>query len=152
WIHKPGCYSAGAIRESGMTRKRISDLTARDRHLAPFCRCGAETALHCLHALLTAMEGVRQAEDIEDLHHARVASRRLRSLLPLFTVCLSRQTSKRWRKHLRRLTRALGVARDTDVQMAWAQHFLDHKASTQERPGVERLLLRLLQQRDALHP
>jgi CHAD domain-containing protein len=135
-----------------MKRKRISDKTVRAKRLAPFCLCGAQSALHYLHTLLTAMEGVRQAEDSECLHHTRVASRRLRSILPLFTECLSRQTCNRWRKHLRRLTRALGAARDTDVQMAWAQHFLDHEASTQERPGVERLLLRLQQQRYALHP
>lgn len=93
------------------------------------------------------MEGVRQAEDSECVHDLRVAARRLRSLLPLLTACLSRKTCERWRKPLRRLTRALGEARDTDVQGTCVQHFIDHEASAGERPGVERLLLRLQQRR-----
>ena len=75
--------------------------------------------------------------------------RRLRSLLPLFAACLSRKTGKRWRTQLRRLTLALGEARDTDVQVTCVQHVLDHEANAEERPGVERLLLRLQQRRQA---
>lgn len=93
---------------------------------------------------------MRQAEDTECLHDLRVAARRLRSLLPLFAACLSRQTCDRWRKHLRRLSRALGEARDTDVQIACVQHFVEQEARPEERPGAERLLLRLQQQRQAL--
>jgi CHAD domain-containing protein len=99
---------------------------------------------------MTNLERVRQAEDSEGVHRTRVASRRLRSLLPLFAVCLSRQTCEQWRKQLRRLTRALGEARDTDVKIVCVEHFLEHAASLQERPGGERILLRLQQQRQAL--
>jgi len=99
---------------------------------------------------MSAMDGVRQAEDSECLHRMRVASRRLRSVLPLWAACLTRPTCDRWRKQLRRLTGGLREARDTDVQMACVQHFLAHEASAQERPGVERLLLRLQQRRRAL--
>src|SRR5262249_30426429 len=94
--------------------------------------------------------GVRRAEDSECVHDLRVASRRLRSIVPLLAVCLSQQMCGRWRKQLRRLTRALGEARDLDVQSACVQRFLDREASPQERPGVERLLLRLQQRRQGL--
>jgi CHAD domain-containing protein len=133
-----------------MKRKRTIATTSGTSLLAPLCLCGAQTALKYLEALRAAMEGVRQAEDSECVHHTRVASRRLRSILPLFATCLSRKACDRWRKQLRRLTRALGEARDTDVQIACVQGFLDQEASAQERPGVERLLLRLQQRRHVL--
>ena len=99
---------------------------------------------------MAEMDGVRQAEDRECVHRMRVASRRLRSVLPLFATCLSRQTCARWRKQLRRVTRALGAARDTDVQIVCVQQFVHHRASAEEHGGGERLLLRLEQQRQAL--
>jgi CHAD domain-containing protein len=106
-------------------------------------------ALQYLHALMAEMDGVRQAQDRECVHRMRVASRRLRSVLPLFGPSLLRQTCARWRKQLRRVTRALGAARDTDVQMACVQQFLHDSASPEEHAGVERLLLRLEQRRQA---
>ena len=80
----------------------------------------------------------------------RVASRRLRSALPLCAPALSRQTCARWRKQLRRVTQVLGAVRDTDVQMACVQQFVHDSASPEEQAGVERLLLRLEQRRQAL--
>jgi CHAD domain-containing protein len=80
----------------------------------------------------------------------RVASRRLRSVLPLCAPALARQTCARWRKQLRRVTRALGAARDTDVQIAYVYQFLHDRASAEEQTGVERVLLRLEQRRQAL--
>jgi CHAD domain-containing protein len=99
---------------------------------------------------MAEMDGVRHAEDRECVHRMRVASRRLRSVLPLFAASLSRQTCARWRKQLRRVTRVLGAVRDTDVQMACVQQFLHDNASAEEHAGVERLLLRLEQRRQAL--
>jgi CHAD domain-containing protein len=133
-----------------MKTTRKTDMAAVTKRRAPLCLCGARSSLHYLHDLIANMERVRQAEDSEGVHRTRVASRRLRSLLPLFALCLSRKTCERWRKQLRRLTRALGEARDTDVKIACVEHFLEHAASLQERPGGERLLLRLQQQRQAL--
>jgi CHAD domain-containing protein len=133
-----------------MKSKRKAAPMAGVKRLAPLCLYAARTALSYLDALTAAMEGVRRAQDSECVHHMRVASRRLRSILPLLAGCLARQRCDRWRKQLRRLTRALGAARDTDVQLAWVQRFLDQEASAQERPGVERLLLRLQQRRQAL--
>jgi CHAD domain-containing protein len=133
-----------------MQTTRKTNATAKARRLAPLSLCGARNALKYLHALMAEMEGVRQAEDRECVHRMRVASRRLRSVLPLFAFSLSRQTSVRWRKQVRRVTRALGAARDTDVQMAWVQQFLHDRASAEEQAGVERLLVRLEQQRQAL--
>jgi CHAD domain-containing protein len=133
-----------------MTATHKTGTTAVARRLAPFCLSGARTLLHYLHDCMVDLPHVRRMEDRESVHRVRVASRRLRSFLPLFAVCVSRKTCKRWRKQLRRLTRALGGVRDTDVQIACVEHFLEHQASLAERPGIERLLLRLQQRRQAL--
>jgi CHAD domain len=45
----------------------------------------------------------------------------------------------------------LGEIRDIDVQIACVQHVREQQASLEERPGIERLLLRLQQRRHALH-
>jgi CHAD domain-containing protein len=133
-----------------MTTTHKTGTRAVARRLAPFCLSGARTLLHYLHDCMIEMPHVRRMEDRESIHHVRVASRRLRSFLPLFAICVSRKTCQRWRKQLRRLTRALGGVRDTDVQIACVEDFLEHQASLEERPGIERLLLRLQQRRHAL--
>ncbi len=133
-----------------MKTTRKTDATAKARRLAPLSLCLARTALKYLHALMAEMDGVRQAQDRECVHRMRVATRRLRSVLPLFATSLSRQTWARWRKQLRRVTRTLGAARDTDVQIACVQQFLHGRASAEEHAGVARLLLRLEQRRQVL--
>ena len=120
------------------------------RRLAPLSLRVAQTTLRSLHALRADIDGVRHAEDRECVHRLRVASRRLRTVLPLLAPALSRQTCARWRKQLRRVTRALGAARDIDVQMTCVQQFLHDSASLEEQAGVERLLLRLEQRHQAL--
>ena len=94
-----------------MKGKDLMACTIRDRRDADFCFYGARTLLKYLDAMTGMIDGVRQNEDVECLHRMRVASRRLRSLLPLFTDCLPRKQSARWRRQLRRVTRALGRAR-----------------------------------------
>ena len=133
-----------------MKAKHKADTMVQARRLAPFCLCGARTALTYLQALTAEMDGVRQAEESECLRRLRVAARRLRSALPLFTVCLSRKTCDRWRKQLRRLTRATEAARDTDVQLTFVQQVSETGASDVERAGMERVLLRLQQRRRTL--
>jgi CHAD domain-containing protein len=133
-----------------MTTTHKTGTAAVARRLAPFCLSGARTLLHYLHDVMVDLPHVHRMEDRESVHRVRVASRRLRSFLPLFAGCVSRQTCNRWRKQLRRLTRALGGVRDTDVQIAWVEHFLEQQASAAERPGIERFLLRLQQRRHAL--
>ena len=124
--------------------------TIKDKQDADFCFHGARTLLKYLNTMMGMIDGVRQNEDIEYLHRMRVASRRLRSLLPLFIDCLPPRQSARWRKQLRRVTRALGQARDADVQIACLQEALDACRDDRQRPGLERLLLRFKQQRQAM--
>jgi CHAD domain-containing protein len=108
---------------------------------------GLETLQERLPALAKEIDGVRAAEDIEYVHRMRVASRRVRNALALFGADLPRKPYAVWRDELRRITRALGAARDTDVQIAWVQNFLQQDTAEAQRVGIERLLLRLRQQR-----
>ncbi|MGE3541400.1 MAG: CHAD domain-containing protein [Candidatus Tectimicrobiota bacterium] len=135
-----------------MKAKRQRKDGAQPARLAPFCLCGAQTALTHLEALVAEITPVRQGQDPESLHRMRVAARRLRSILPLYTVCISRQTCARWRKQLRRLLKALGATRDVDVQMASVTPLRALGADEGEQAGLERVLVRLRQQHQALRP
>jgi len=100
--------------------------------------------------LAARLEGARAGGDIEFVHQARVASRRLRAGFQLFGNCFGAAKVKRWRKAVRRVTRRLGPARDKDVQIAFVRGVLAGLEPKTLRPGVQRLLLRLEQQRAAL--
>lgn len=104
-----------------------------------------------LTALVQEVEGVRLARDIEAVHRMRVASRRLRATLPLFGQQLAGKRHLVWIKSMRGITRALGAARDSDVQIEHVSKFLEQLLPP-NRSGVRRLLLRLRQQRLALQP
>lgn len=109
---------------------------------------GAAAVLERLEPLEREADGVRQGEDIECLHRMRVASRRLRTALRAFADCLPHRPLAVWRREVRRITRALGDARDLDVQL----EFLGtcRPARSVYRPGLARLRLRLAQRRAKL--
>ena len=105
-------------------------------------------------ALSRQIDGTRTGEDVECLHQARVASRRLRAALSTFRDCWPGRTFRRWRKQIRQFTVALGSARDMDVQVQYIQEILAELPEDKRpcRAGVTRLLLRLRQRREALQP
>lgn len=107
---------------------------------------GAAIILRQLSAMVDEMEGVKKAEDIEAVHRMRVATRRLRSALPIFGPFLAPRRHENWRKRIRAITRALGAARDTDVQIEHLTELVS-RLTPPERAGVRRLLLRLRQRR-----
>ncbi len=95
-------------------------------------------------------DGVRLGADPEAVHRMRVAARRLRCALVLFADHLPPKKCARWLKETRRLTRALGAARDTDVQLAFLDAVLQRprpELAAATRPGIVRLRLRLQQRR-----
>ncbi len=118
-------------------------------HRDSYCLFGAKSLLSRLQNVAKEIDGVRKPDDIERVHDMRVATRRMRSALALFEKCLPGKKVKVWNKQMRRVTRALGTARDTDVQMDFLQGFLDDITESRYRAGIWRLLLRLQQQRDS---
>ena len=96
------------------------------------------------------IEGVRKARDIEYIHRMRVASRRLRSALDVFTECIPEKKKEEWRARVKNLTQALGETRDTDVQILLLESLYQNLPDIKYRTGMRRLLLRLHQRRTKL--
>jgi triphosphatase len=69
-----------------------------------------------LAAMLTHEPGVRLGEDPEELHDMRVATRRLRAALKLYSDFLPKR-SERYERDLRWVAGALGEVRDLDVHL-----------------------------------
>ena len=83
------------------------------------CIFGIQRLLPLVDAFSNEIHGVKTAQDIEHIHRMRVASRRLRAALPLFASCFPEKKYQVWMEEIRTVTRALGEARDTDVQIAF---------------------------------
>lgn len=114
------------------------------------CLFGAEAILKRSNALSKEISGVCKAEDIECIHRARVASRRLRSALDIFQDCFPIKLVKKWRKQVRNITRVLRSARDLDVQILFLNDFISKLDNLKYQPGTKRVLLRLIQQREKI--
>lgn len=100
--------------------------------------------------LMAQFPGVREATDIECIHHARVASRRLRAALGIFGECLPQKPLARWKKQVRRVTKGLGAARDLDVQREYLVEVMTQLADPAGQPGIARLLVRTDLERDRI--
>ncbi|MDG6256280.1 MAG: CHAD domain-containing protein [Methanomicrobiaceae archaeon] len=101
-----------------------------------YCLYGARNLLDLLGALGGEIEGVREAEDIEYVHRMRVATRRIRATLPLYRNCFSKKQYRFWRLEIRNITRALGDARDADVQVDFLHKYLAALSPQETRSGT----------------
>jgi CHAD domain-containing protein len=104
-----------------------------------------------LGSLTSQFEGIRVNEDIEPVHKARVALRRLRVSLKIFSECFPSGKVKKWRRSLRKMRKQLGRARDLDVALCFLGSFIDQvPADDKSMVGLERIRLRMSQQREAV--
>jgi len=90
---------------------------------------------------LTAVLSAALAGEPEAVHQARVASRRLREVLPVLTASHER-AGRGLRKDVRRVTRALGAVRELDVALG---HFDDAEAAAGMSAAARTTTRRLLQ-------
>jgi CHAD domain-containing protein len=123
------------------------------------CIFGVQRLVPLLDAFFQEIEGVKSGQDIEYIHRMRVASRRLRAALPLFSSCIPEKKYRSWMLEIQRITRALGEARDTDVQIEFIAKLIKkiQRAVEQKNPStdypvrvtgdVETILLAQLQKR-----
>lgn len=86
---------------------------------------GRKTLYFHFQRMLYYEPGTRLGEDIEDLHHMRVATRRMRAAVRVFADYLDPAAIKPFVKALRRTGRALGAVRDLDVFRAKTQLYLE---------------------------
>ena len=117
-----------------------------------YCLFGAETLTNLLKALESQSDGVRKNNDIEYIHKMRVASRRIRAALPLFVNCFPKKSYKKWIKEIKRVTRTLGSARDTDVQIAFLNKYLDSLKDENVKMAIEILLSKHIELRSSMQP
>lgn len=116
-----------------------------------FCVLGAQSIIRRLAAFTRPIEGVRQGRDTEFVHKMRVASRRLRNAIAMFHDCLPGKKGQVWYRRIRKVTAALGEARDTDVQIQSVAEYLEKDCRPQTaRAGMDRLLLQLKRRRQKL--
>lgn len=112
----------------------------------------ARSMLDRLDAMAARVDGVRTAEDVEDVHQMRVASRRLRAALRQFRPEFPKSSVKSWSRTVRRVTRSLGPARDLDVQILFVEDAIERIEDRKAEPGLRRLALRLRQRRESIQP
>jgi CHAD domain-containing protein len=110
----------------------------------------AGLVLKQLDVLNVEIPRVRIARDIEAVHRMRVSSRRMRAVLDIFQDCLPAKRGPIWQQTIRKLTGALGAARDTDVQIVSVADTIRMLPDPLLKPGLRRLLLRLKQRRAKL--
>jgi len=109
--------------------------------------CARQLILERVAELVKHEAGTRSGEDIEALHDMRVASRRLREALEIFQVCFPPKIYDRLYERVRRVTRALGRARDADVAVEYFAKLLESSPSLIEQVAVQEILRRLAKQR-----
>jgi CHAD domain-containing protein len=95
------------------------------------------------------LQRLDEPDDIEVVHQARVACRRMRQAFIFFNDCFEQEQLVDWKKATKKFLRQLSLARDLDVQTVFLQAFIDSPLSGDKkaRPGLARLLLRLQQRR-----
>lgn len=114
----------------------------------PFYQAARPVMMTKLDDLFKHESGTRAGEDIEALHDMRVASRRLREAMNIFSICFPRRDYKPLRAIAATVTRALGEVRDRDVLLEALERYRA-EAPEQERPGVSDLIAVVRDERTA---
>jgi CHAD domain-containing protein len=113
-------------------------------HLA---EAGRKVMRFHLARMLDREPGVRNGDDIEDVHKMRVATRRQRAAWRVFGEAYKRGRTKAHRNGLRDVARRLGAVRDLDVQLETADAYRADQPVAEQR-AIERLLDSWRQHRD----
>jgi CHAD domain-containing protein len=92
-------------------------------------------------------ERVLDTDDIERVHDMRVATRRLRAVLEIFSEAFDPDQLEDVLRDVKRLADALGERRDPDVHIDAMTRFAEG-VRPEERPGVEALIA-VLRERQA---
>jgi CHAD domain-containing protein len=107
----------------------------------------APVLLAGLDALEECLPGLSEQGDIERIHRARVACRRLSARLAAFGRLFPEHPAAAYRRHVRRLLRSLGAARDLDVAISALDAILEGGLSRSHTAGARRLRMRMMQDR-----
>ena len=159
-MHRNGFWNTAVAGIMALTKISVLGNDEKEGPVRAACYFGKQRLLPLLEAFAKESDGVRAAEDIEYIHRMRVASRRIRAALPLFRFCFPAKNYTRWSEEIKEITRALGEARDTDVQIAyltkyqkraekaWKSKKSDREGESPTNPAVRYLILDLQKTRD----
>ncbi|MEM4258161.1 MAG: CHAD domain-containing protein [Candidatus Thermoplasmatota archaeon] len=123
------------------------DRTSPDRYDTRFAGASLNRFVETMEQII---QSGYQEHDIEFVHKLRVTSRRIRAALFVFKDVFSASEWKRWNTAIKNITRSLGVARDTDVQIEFLAQLLLKLPEENMRPGVEYLVQHHRQYREEL--
>ena len=101
-----------------------------------FCPYGMKHIRKGYTALKKEVSGAQAGYDATHIHRMRVASRRMRAALPIFSSCLPKKPYRRWFRAVKTITRSLGRARDLDVQIAFLEEYIRKTSSRCSEPHV----------------
>jgi CHAD domain-containing protein len=104
----------------------------------PFALAAARAVRVRAEEMFDHSEGVLDTTDIERVHDMRVASRRLRAVLEIFSPCFPKTEFKAALRDVKALADALGERRDPDVQVE-ALEELAGALPARQRPGLQAL-------------
>ncbi|MEA1951565.1 MAG: CHAD domain-containing protein, partial [Planctomycetota bacterium] len=102
--------------------------------------------------IATELVGIRESIDVEHVHQARVASRRLRAGLEMFSDCFAAKMTRRWQGAIKRITTELGTARDCDVHIEKLSRQLTGLKKRSANRALARLLVDLERKRESCQP
>jgi CHAD domain-containing protein len=94
--------------------------------------------------LFSFADGVLDTADVERVHDMRVASRRLRAVLEVFSPCFPKEELRLTLREVKALADDLGERRDPDVAMQALERVGDG-LSAPDRPGLDGLIAELAQ-------
>ena len=131
------------------------------QHRHPITRSSADRLISLLDRRVAAvsaqLRGARSG-DVTAVHHARVASRRLREAIPVVGASVEARLAQKASRRVRRLTRALGPVREMDVTIGLLDRLVADRpdftaaiAATRARAVAERESRRMAMLR-ALRP
>jgi CHAD domain-containing protein len=145
----PPDSSPNIVRALGWRALEPPDVTARPLGPSPSAGDVIRNALAASVARLIAHDpGVRLGDDPEDVHQARVATRRLRSDLRTFHSLLDSDWTQSLRQDLKSIGADLGEVRDTEVLLDRLRAHAE-RLPTADQATARKIIQRLLQRWDA---
>ncbi|HUV15474.1 MAG TPA: CHAD domain-containing protein [Pelolinea sp.] len=111
-------------------------------------------SVYCANSMQPQIEVFKKAalkitrrKNIEDIHDLRVASRRIRTCLTIFSEFFPAKKLKGWSKEFKDITKTYGSVRDLDVQIDLVDRIYSSSEDPKLRSGLRRIKLRLKQRR-----
>ena len=105
---------------------------------------------NCLGQWLRNVAAARDGRDIEGVHQLRIAARRCRSALSLFTDAIGRDARVAWNERLKAVIAATGRARELDVFLAETLPEVAHDQASEDMTALAALARRAeIERRDA---